>query len=417
MSELATPDIEAANAFYDASSAGRPTASGRSTLFRLPGFVGGEPSQPVPRDVVAVGQPGDDAAVDGRLLGRRRRRRRRARRRARRRGDLAARRRRRRARRRPRRPAGRDVLGQPGGARMSTIEVVNHVTLDGVMQAPGRPRRGPPRRLRARRLGRRRTSTTSQGEYMGARMGQARRRAAVRPLDLRQDAERLDAAAGGQPGPAGARAQHEVRRLALGRPRRVDELRAAAGRRGRDRRATSRRATEGNLVILGSARARPGPPPRRPHRRDAADDPPARAGQREAPLPRRRSLRFKLVESKPTTTGVLITRYEREAATPLALQRLARGRGDLDRDDLAGRAEAVEVDDLVVAGAAAQARRVVARGALDEHVERAADEALGALARRGAGRPRRAAPCARRCTSCATNSSANSAASVSRRGE
>jgi dihydrofolate reductase len=26
--------------------------------------------------------------------------------------------------------------------------------------------------------------------------------------------------------------------------------------------------------------------------------------------------RFRLVESKPTTTGVLITRYEREAATP-----------------------------------------------------------------------------------------------------
>ena len=45
-----------------------------------------------------------------------------------------------------------------------------------------------------------------------------------------------------------------------------------------------------------------------------------------------------------------------------------------------GDGEAVEVDDLVVRRAAAQARRVVARGALDEHVERAADEALGALA-------------------------------------
>jgi hypothetical protein len=30
------------------------------TLFRLPGFVGGEPSQPVPRDVVAIGFPADD---------------------------------------------------------------------------------------------------------------------------------------------------------------------------------------------------------------------------------------------------------------------------------------------------------------------------------------------------------------------
>src|SRR3954452_12341020 len=63
-----------------------------------------------------------------------------------------------------------------------------------------------------------------------------------------------------------------------------------------------------------------------------------------------------------------------------ARERLARGRGDLDGDDLAGCGESVEVDDLVVGGAAAQARRVMARGALDEHVEGAADEALGALA-------------------------------------
>ena len=43
-------------------------------------------------------------------------------------------------------------------------------------------------------------------------------------------------------------------------------------------------------------------------------------------------------------------------------------------------ARPLEVDDLVVARAAAQPRRVGARGALDEHVERAPDEALGALA-------------------------------------
>ena len=52
--------------------------------------------------------------------------------------------------------------------------------------------------------------------------------------------------------------------------------------------------------------------------------------------------RFKLVESKPTTTGVLITRYEAAVAERgrtllLALQRLARRRGDLDVDDLARR--------------------------------------------------------------------------------
>jgi uncharacterized protein len=35
---------------------------GPVTLFRLPGFVGGEPQQPVARDVVAVMMPGDAAA-------------------------------------------------------------------------------------------------------------------------------------------------------------------------------------------------------------------------------------------------------------------------------------------------------------------------------------------------------------------
>ena len=46
-----------------------------------------------------------------------------------------------------------------------------------------------------------------------------------------------------------------------------------------------------------------------------------------------------------------------------------------------GRREPVEVDDLVVARAAAQAARVGPRRSLDEHLERAADEALGAFAR------------------------------------
>jgi predicted enzyme related to lactoylglutathione lyase len=32
--------------------------AGPISLFRLPGFVGGEPEQPVPRDVVAALQPG-----------------------------------------------------------------------------------------------------------------------------------------------------------------------------------------------------------------------------------------------------------------------------------------------------------------------------------------------------------------------
>jgi uncharacterized protein len=42
MSQLSTPDPEGANAF------------GEATMWRLPGYAGGEPEQPVPRDVVAA---------------------------------------------------------------------------------------------------------------------------------------------------------------------------------------------------------------------------------------------------------------------------------------------------------------------------------------------------------------------------
>src|SRR3954465_14470121 len=75
-----------------------------------------------------------------------------------------------------------------------------------------------------------------------------------------------------------------------------------------------------------------------------------------------------------------------------ARERLARGRGDLDGDDLAGCGESVEVDNLVMGGAAAQARGVVAGGALDEDVQGAADEALGALAGAARGGGGEAAP-------------------------
>jgi uncharacterized protein len=54
MSALQTADAEAAIAFYGAVFGWQPEAFGPATLFRLPGFVGGEPTQPVPRDVVAV---------------------------------------------------------------------------------------------------------------------------------------------------------------------------------------------------------------------------------------------------------------------------------------------------------------------------------------------------------------------------
>lgn len=64
MSALMTSDLERAATFYNKlfgwetetfDAGGIPV-----TLFRLPGYVGGEPQQPVPRDVVAVMLSGDN---------------------------------------------------------------------------------------------------------------------------------------------------------------------------------------------------------------------------------------------------------------------------------------------------------------------------------------------------------------------
>jgi uncharacterized protein len=62
MSTLVTPDVEAAATFYGAVFGWRFEPAGPMTLVRLPGYVGGEPQQPVPRDVVAVAVGGDTAA-------------------------------------------------------------------------------------------------------------------------------------------------------------------------------------------------------------------------------------------------------------------------------------------------------------------------------------------------------------------
>jgi predicted enzyme related to lactoylglutathione lyase len=62
MSVLSTPDPDGANAFYGAVFGWETEDFGGATLYRLPGFFGGEPSQPVPRDVVAVMTPGEEAA-------------------------------------------------------------------------------------------------------------------------------------------------------------------------------------------------------------------------------------------------------------------------------------------------------------------------------------------------------------------
>jgi predicted enzyme related to lactoylglutathione lyase len=66
MSSLQTPDPEGAQRFYGEVFGWRMEsfAPGMS-LCRLPGYVGGEAEQPVPRDVVAVSMPAGD---DGRAL-------------------------------------------------------------------------------------------------------------------------------------------------------------------------------------------------------------------------------------------------------------------------------------------------------------------------------------------------------------
>ncbi|HEV3378830.1 MAG TPA: VOC family protein [Thermoleophilaceae bacterium] len=67
MSALNTPDRDGAAAFYDAVFGWTldtfQLGDTEVGLFRLPGYVGGEPGQPVPRDLVAITMPpqGDEA--------------------------------------------------------------------------------------------------------------------------------------------------------------------------------------------------------------------------------------------------------------------------------------------------------------------------------------------------------------------
>jgi predicted enzyme related to lactoylglutathione lyase len=62
ISQLHTPDPERAAAFYGAVFGWTTEAFGPFTVFRLPGYVGGEPEQPVSREVVAAmahAEPGE----------------------------------------------------------------------------------------------------------------------------------------------------------------------------------------------------------------------------------------------------------------------------------------------------------------------------------------------------------------------
>ena len=63
MSALTMPDPEGAQAFYGRVFGWQADTFAMGdlavTMWRLPGFVGGEPQQPVPRDLVATGFPGE----------------------------------------------------------------------------------------------------------------------------------------------------------------------------------------------------------------------------------------------------------------------------------------------------------------------------------------------------------------------
>jgi hypothetical protein len=62
MSRLDTPDPEEAAGFYAAVFGWTTEAFGPMTMFRLPGYVGGEPQQPVSREVVALMMSADGPA-------------------------------------------------------------------------------------------------------------------------------------------------------------------------------------------------------------------------------------------------------------------------------------------------------------------------------------------------------------------
>ena len=68
MSLLRTPDHEGAKAFYGAVFGWTTEAFGPMLLWRLPGYVGGVPEQPVSREVVAVmARAGDGEAAHWRV--------------------------------------------------------------------------------------------------------------------------------------------------------------------------------------------------------------------------------------------------------------------------------------------------------------------------------------------------------------
>ena len=192
---------------------------------------------------------------------------------------------------------------------MSTIEVVNHVTLDGVMQAPADPDED-------RRGGFEHGGWASeysdqvQGEYMGARMG----RGGGALLFGRWTYEKMRSAWSRQPedNPVRQVLERNTKYVVSRSDRPVEWVNSElltgdAAQTVADLKAR----TEGNLVILGSAELIHALLPHGLIDAFLLTIHPLVLGSGKRLFPDEGALaRFRLAEAKPTTTGVLIARYE-----------------------------------------------------------------------------------------------------------
>ena len=193
---------------------------------------------------------------------------------------------------------------------MSTIEVVNHMTLDGVMQAPADPdedRRGgfehggwavP-------------YQDEVQGEYMGERMG---RGGGAGLLFGRWTYEKMQKAWSQQPEDNMIRQVLErSTKYVVSRSDRPVEWQNSELLQGDavETVADLKARTEGNLVILGSADLVHALLPHGLIDAMLLTIHPLVLGSGKRLFPDEGALaKFRLAESKPTTTGVLIARYE-----------------------------------------------------------------------------------------------------------
>jgi dihydrofolate reductase len=191
---------------------------------------------------------------------------------------------------------------------MSTIEVVNHVTLDGVMQSPAHPDEDP-------RGGFEHGGWATeyfddvQGEYMGARMG----RGGGALLFGRWTYEKMQSAWSRQPedNPVRQVLERNTKYVVSRSDRPVEWVNSELLTGDAAQTVAELKArTDGNLVILGSGELIQALLPHGLIDALLLTIHPLVLGSGKR-LFGDAFARFELVESKPTSTGVLITRYER----------------------------------------------------------------------------------------------------------